>query len=70
MLDFSVNTVMALAQFVVSVLGVLPVVVTLTSGLPGLDRVSTFEPVELARMLVTTTGAGKVIVPTGPPFVI
>ncbi len=39
-------------------------------GVPGLDRVSTFEPVELARMLVTTTGAGKVIVPTGPPLII
>ena len=70
MLDFSVNTMTGFAQFVTNVLGVLPVVVTLTSGVPGLDKVSTFEPIELARMLVTTTGEGKVIVPTGPPLVI
>ena len=59
-----------MTQFVTSVLGELPVVVTLTSGFPGLDRVRTFEPPELARMLFTTTGTGKVTVPTGPLLLI
>jgi len=55
---------------VTRVLGELPVVVKLTSGFPGLDRVRTFDPPELARMLLTTTGFGKVMVPTGPLLVI
>lgn len=70
MLERSVNTVMGFAQFVISVLGALPVVVKLTSEFPGLDRVRTFEPIELAKMLVTRTGTGKVMVPTGPLLVI
>ena len=57
-------------QFVTRDLGELPVVVKLTSGFPGLDRVRTFDPTELARMLLTTTGFGKVMVPTGPLLVI
>ena len=70
MLDRNVNTVMGFTQFVAKVLGELPVVVKLTSGFPGLDRVRTFDPPELARMLLTTTGFGKVMVPTGPLLVI
>ena len=66
MLERTVKTVTGLLQFVTSVLGALPVVLTLTSGFPELDNVSTFEPTELAERLFTTTGTGKVIVPTGP----
>ena len=66
MLERRVNTVIGVVQFVVNVLGVLPDVVTLTSGLPGLLSVNVFEPPELATTLCTTTGTGKVIVPTEP----
>jgi hypothetical protein len=69
-LDRSVNIVTGFTQFVTNVLGELSFVVTLTSGFPELDRVRTFVPTELARMLLTTTGPGKVTVPTGPLLVI
>ena len=69
-LDCKVNDVTGFVQFVTSVFGVLPDVVTLTLALPELVRVSVFEPPELATRLVTITGTGNVIVPIGPLLVI
>ena len=59
----------ALVQPVVKVRGVLPDVVTLMLGLPGLPNVKTVVPTELTRTLLTITGRGKVIVPCGPALV-
>ena len=69
MLDRRATLVTGFAQPVVSVWGLLPEVVTLTSGLPELLKVKTLLPAELTRTLLTITGIGKRIVPCGPPLV-
>ena len=65
----SVRLVTGVVQPVVSVCGVLPEVVRLTLGLPGLIKVYVVLLLELTRMLLTRTGRGKVMVPCDPPSV-